>query len=294
MDAQAGEVAALGALLARHQADMRAVALAILGHGPDAEDAVQEAALVALRRIGDVRDPAAVGPWLRMIVRNACRMRLRARSREQLDAGLDLASSAPGPEQVLDDLALRDWVWHAIEQLSPALRTTLLLRHFSGITGYEEIARACDIPVGTVRSRLSEARTKLSSALLATAEDRHSDASRLTRAAGIEAVETLTAAERGTFAEVAADRWAPDFRIFAGGRLHGGIDAALGGMDGDLSAGVHQHFVNAVASKDLMIWEMTMANPPQDPDHCPPGVVWLMSLEQGRVRELRLYHPKRA
>ena len=71
--AQRGEVAALGLLLERHEAAMRAVALSILGPGPDAEDVVQDAALTALRSIGDVRDPDAVGAWLRTIVRNRCR-----------------------------------------------------------------------------------------------------------------------------------------------------------------------------------------------------------------------------
>ncbi|MGH1553031.1 RNA polymerase sigma factor [Streptomyces sp. L7] len=59
--AQAGDTGALGLLLTRHQAPMRAVALSLLGYGPDAEDAVQDAALTALRRIGDVREPAAAG-----------------------------------------------------------------------------------------------------------------------------------------------------------------------------------------------------------------------------------------
>ncbi|WP_406319317.1 RNA polymerase sigma factor [Streptomyces sp. NBC_00118] len=49
------------------------MALGLPGHGPDAEDAVQDATLTALRRIGDVRDPAAVGAWLRAIVRNIAR-----------------------------------------------------------------------------------------------------------------------------------------------------------------------------------------------------------------------------
>ncbi|WP_324611785.1 RNA polymerase sigma factor [Streptomyces sp. WM6368] len=57
---------------------MRAVALSLLGHGPDVDDVVQDAALTSPNRIGDVRDPAAVGAWLRAIVRNGCRMRLRA------------------------------------------------------------------------------------------------------------------------------------------------------------------------------------------------------------------------
>lgn len=76
--AQSGDAGALGALIVRHQAGMRAVALSLLGPGPDGEDAVQDAVLVALWRIGDVRNPEAVGAWLWMIVRNACRDRLRS------------------------------------------------------------------------------------------------------------------------------------------------------------------------------------------------------------------------
>ena len=56
---------------------MRVVALGVLGFSSDADDAVQDACLIALRRIGDVRDPAAIGPWLRTVTRNASRMRLR-------------------------------------------------------------------------------------------------------------------------------------------------------------------------------------------------------------------------
>ncbi|WP_245771709.1 RNA polymerase sigma factor [Actinacidiphila guanduensis] len=78
--AQAGDAGSLGLLLARHRAPMYAVALAFLGHSQDAEDAVQEAAVLALRRFGDIRDPEAAGPWLRMVVRNVCRAQLRRMS----------------------------------------------------------------------------------------------------------------------------------------------------------------------------------------------------------------------
>src|ERR1700742_1678266 len=54
--APSGEVAALGVLLERHRAGMRAVALSLLGAGTDVDDVLQDAALTALLRIGDVRD----------------------------------------------------------------------------------------------------------------------------------------------------------------------------------------------------------------------------------------------
>jgi RNA polymerase sigma-70 factor (ECF subfamily) len=291
--AQCGDVAALGLLLARHQADLRAVALSVLGYGPDAEDAVQEAALVALRRIGDVRDPGSVGAWLRMIVRNACRMRLRARNGIQLTDRLDPRSDVPSPEEVLDRHALQDWVWHAIEELTPTLALPLMLRHFSGISSYEEIAAACEVPLGTVRSRLNQARSKLSAALLATADKAHDDAATLTALRGREAVETLATAERGAFAEVAAERWAPTFEIVGGAGERGGRELALAGMDGDLTAGVRQRFVNAVASRQVTIWEMDLINPTDDPEHCPPAVIWVQTLHAGQVTRLRLFHPER-
>ncbi|MDQ0306249.1 DNA-directed RNA polymerase specialized sigma24 family protein [Kitasatospora herbaricolor] len=66
-----GEVAALGALLERHRAGIRAVAVSLLGNAPDADDAVQDASLIALRRIGDLRQPDrqpdSVGGWLRVL-----------------------------------------------------------------------------------------------------------------------------------------------------------------------------------------------------------------------------------
>ncbi|MEW9528209.1 RNA polymerase sigma factor [Microbispora sp. NPDC049125] len=289
--AQSGDVAALGLLLERHQAGMRAVALSILGPGPDADDAVQDAALTALQRIGDVRDPAAVGPWLRMIVRNACRSRLRRTNEAQSVHDLALPSANATPEQVLDRHALRDWIWHAIEELSPSLRMVLMLRHFSGITTYEQMAAVCGVPVGTVRSRLSQARAKLSEALLATAESAHGDAAALAAARRREGIETLEAAERGRFGDVLAERWSPDAELLDGRSRVGGRDFLLRGMECDLEAGVRQRLVHAVAGSDLTIWEMDIVNPADDPEHCPPGVTWVMSLDEGRVRRLRLYHP---
>ena len=62
--AQAGDIAGLGALLERHRSRLHAIAVSILGHGPQAEDAVQDTFLIALRRIGELRDPAAARAWL--------------------------------------------------------------------------------------------------------------------------------------------------------------------------------------------------------------------------------------
>ncbi|MER7639603.1 sigma-70 family RNA polymerase sigma factor [Streptomyces sp. NPDC126522] len=193
--AQAGEVAALGLLLERHRAGMRAVAVSILGPGADADDVMQDAALTALLRIGDVREPTAVGAWLRRVVRNAARLVLREAATVRPVSELPLPSPHLGPEQWLERNALRDWVWEALAELSPVLRMPLVLRYFAtGITSYERIAEVCGTPVGTVRSRLSQGRAKLATALAATADAPHGDAAQRLRASRAEVHELLAAA----------------------------------------------------------------------------------------------------
>ncbi|MET8982777.1 sigma-70 family RNA polymerase sigma factor [Streptomyces sp. NPDC004539] len=302
--AQAGETAALGLLLDRHRAPMRAVALSLLGHGPDAEDAVQDAALIALRRIGDVRDPAAVGAWLRAIVRNRSRMHLRA---EREAPGLDsldrlrpggvgpahppCPSVASHPEQVVDRHAMRDWIWDAVEQLPEPMRLVLMLRHFSGVTSYQEIARACDIPVGTVRSRLSQARSTLAQVLLATATQAHDDFSRLAEDSRREAEVTLEGARCGRQSREILELWPAETELLGVLSTPGERSHPFPAMRRNREKGVTQRLRHVTASRTVTIWEMDVINPVGVPDPCPPSLVWLMVRRNRRVQSLRVLFP---
>ncbi|MEV2211449.1 sigma-70 family RNA polymerase sigma factor [Streptomyces sp. NPDC050997] len=294
--AQAGETGALGLLLARHQAPMRAVALSLLGYGPDAEDAMQDAALTALRRIGDVRDPAAVGAWLRAIVRNSARMRLRATwetpGLDDLDHLYPCDHEPSHPERVVERHAMRDWIWDAVEELPQRLRLVLMLRHFSGITSYHEIAAACEIPVGTVRSRLNQARAKLADVLLSTAEQAHDDASVLTEDSRQEALVTLQGSVCGSLPREIAELWPAETELL--GRLSrpGERTHPIPAMRQNLDAGVRQHLRHVVASRDITIWEMDVTNPPGAISPCPPTLAWLMVRSDRRVRTLRVVFPE--
>lgn len=276
----------LGLLLEQHRATMRAVALSVLGFGPDAEDAVQDAMLVALGRISELRDPASASAWLRAIVRNCCLMRLRARREIPLPDGLPLVSGLT-PEAAIERNALRDWVWQAIEDLSPSLRRVVMLRYFSEVSTYEDIAVACEVPVGTVRSRLNQARVKLAAALEEAADKAHADGGKLTADRHAEGVAMLEAAERGQFAAVLADRWIPDLDYITCKGERGTREYVIRALNSDLACNVHQKLVNTVASSDLTIWNMNISNPPEDP--YPPAVTWLISLQGGRVGQLRLF-----
>ena len=131
--ALSGDVTALAALLERRQPALYATAVGLLGNRADALDAVQDTFVIALLRLGDLRDPGAAGAWLRTVLRNACLARIRQR-RETPSDGVDVPYAAPGPEEAFEEHALRDWVWRALDALSPEERLTLLLRHFSRCT----------------------------------------------------------------------------------------------------------------------------------------------------------------
>lgn len=173
--AQAGDVAALGALLEAHQARLYATALAILGNRTQAQDAVQDAFLVALRRLHELREPAAAGAWLRTIIRNECRMRLRACRELPGEVEAITGVYSRDVDEAIERLALRDWLWTALEALPDDLRATVMLRYFTRHASYVEIAAILGIPIGTVRSRLNQAKHRLADALLAAAASAHAD-----------------------------------------------------------------------------------------------------------------------
>jgi RNA polymerase sigma-70 factor (ECF subfamily) len=274
---------------------MLAVAISLLGYGPDAEDAVQEASLVALRRIGDLRDPAAVGPWLRAVVRNVCRMRLRANA--PIPTGDDLAalpSAEPDPAQLLERSAFQDWIWHAIDELSAPLRLVVMLRYFTAVTAYQDIAQACGVPVGTVRSRLNEARGKLAQNLLTSADAAHGGVAAVTAQRRREAEAMIGSLDGGHQASVAHDLWLPTIEVlWASGKRTKGYDYPLAAMDRDLSDGVKFRLTNVVGGCDTVIWETAMINPADDPDHCPPAAAWVQHLHHGRVERMRIMHARR-
>jgi RNA polymerase sigma-70 factor (ECF subfamily) len=168
----------------------------------------------------------------------------------------------------------------------------VLLRYFTDVNSYEQIAAILEVPVGTIRSRLNQARGKLAEALRATADHAHVDAGAVNAASAREAVETLEVAEQGDFPALVADRWLPETEFIAGnGLIRGGRDLLTFGMDKDLTEGVHQRFVQAVEGRDVTIWTMDLISPPDDPEHCPPGVVWVMTRREGRFARIRLFHP---
>src|SRR5205823_4195341 len=114
-----------GRLLDRYRPRLYAIALRMLGHGAQAEDAVHDAFLIGLRKLGTLSDPLALQGWLDTIVRNVCRMSLRNAGMVSLDDGrrrIEPEAVLEDPEAQIKRLALKDWVWTSLATLPEALR----------------------------------------------------------------------------------------------------------------------------------------------------------------------------
>ncbi|HEY5066607.1 MAG TPA: sigma-70 family RNA polymerase sigma factor [Xanthobacteraceae bacterium] len=150
----------------------------LLRDANDAEDAVQECYLRALKHFDNFRG-TAIKPWLLAILRNICRAEYARRAGSPtaaLDEVRDETAQTPlwheAPETP-EGQVLRRWDADTIRRLVAALaepfREAFVLREIQNLS-YREIAEVAAVPVGTVMSRLARARAMLRSAWLAEQE----------------------------------------------------------------------------------------------------------------------------
>lgn len=138
------------------------LANAILGDPEDSQDAVHDAVIAAWRAWPSLRDQSKFDAWFSRIVVNTCRNRLSSASRRRtadLAKSPDVAARDDSP-QVHD----REQIERGLAQLKPDDRVLLALRYFRDLT-LEGISELTDIPVGTVKSRLSRAHVRLRAVL---------------------------------------------------------------------------------------------------------------------------------
>jgi len=170
---QAGDLRAYERLYALHGAKMKNLARNVLGSTVDAEDAVQECYLRALRHFDTFRGPA-IKPWLFAILRNVCRSEFARRSGglrcvdqdvDEVDKDGGAASplwQEPQASPEAEVLQQRDaeTIRRFVAELPQPFREAIVLREINDLS-YREIADVIGIPVGTVMSRLARARSLL-------------------------------------------------------------------------------------------------------------------------------------
>ena len=158
--------------------DVYTLARYLLRDASDAEDAVQECFLRALKHFDTYRGPA-MKPWLFAILRNVCRAEFSRRAAAPtapIDDTAESADQAPlwhEPQETPETQILKErdatTIRRLVEALAEPFKETFVLREINNLS-YREIAEAVGAPVGTVMSRLARARAMLRSAWLAEQE----------------------------------------------------------------------------------------------------------------------------
>ncbi len=170
--AAAGDEDAFSRLVRLHEKKVYHLALRICGDPEDAADVAQEAFLSAWKGLPAFRGEAGFSTWLYRLTSNAAIDHLRRTRRQRGETSLDgdgqridAVDAAPSPQARTEAAELREAVLAGFAQLSDAHRQALALREVQELS-YEEIAAVLQVDLGTVKSRISRARSALRKILL--------------------------------------------------------------------------------------------------------------------------------
>jgi RNA polymerase sigma factor (sigma-70 family) len=163
--AMAGDRGAFAAIYDRYADRLHDFCWALLRDRDEAADATQDAFLVAAERLGQLRDPERLGPWLYAVARSQAFRRARDRQRVvPEDEMIEQPDTAAGPERAAEQADLSELVWNAAAGLSERDRALLDLHLRHGLEG-AELGEAMGIPAGHAYVLLSRLRDQVERAL---------------------------------------------------------------------------------------------------------------------------------
>lgn len=142
---------------------LRAFAMSLCGNATRADDLVQETLVKAWANFSSFQEGSNLKAWLFTILRNEFYSQMRKKGREVEDADGELTSRLSDLGRQEGHLDLED-MKRALLELPAEQREAIILVGASGMS-YEEAAEVCQTAVGTVKSRVSRARSKLAELL---------------------------------------------------------------------------------------------------------------------------------
>lgn len=169
--AKRGDMPAFEELVARHRDKIYARAYSMMRNEEDAIDLSQEAWIKAWQRLKQFQGESSFATWMTRIVINLCLDQLRRHKRTRAESIEAMDEESGGverqmpvvtvnPTEGLERAELRQRIDQALNQLSVAHRTVLVLHEFEGME-YKLIAKTMSCSIGTVMSRLFYARRKM-------------------------------------------------------------------------------------------------------------------------------------
>jgi RNA polymerase sigma-70 factor (ECF subfamily) len=160
LKASRGDQTALNGLLRKIEPDVLRHASRFLPCRQDAEEACQDALLQVARNIHRFEGRSRFSTWLHVVVANSSRSTYRSLKRRSVEQVGELPQQRPDPRRTSVIAGSRVDILDAMEDLEarkPDLIQALVLRDVSQLE-YSEIADQLGLPLGTVKSRIHEAR----------------------------------------------------------------------------------------------------------------------------------------
>lgn len=170
--AKAGDEGSFEALILSCKGKAYNIALRYMRNEEDAMDALQESFIKIFRYLGKFNQQSQFDTWVYRIVVNTCNDLLRKNAHhktedhfhrqndEDGESMLHIADSGPTPEEKLITKESESYLLSCLEKMGQEHKEVLILRDMQGFT-YDEISQITDCSIGTIKSRLNRARSKL-------------------------------------------------------------------------------------------------------------------------------------
>jgi len=276
-------------LFEQYRGMLYSIALRMLGHGEDAKDAVQETFIKAYTHLHTLHETTALAGWLKAIICNHCLMELRYRKKKM--TALDTYAKE---KEVFEDAGLNaerapEEIKVTLAGLSETLQLTSMLRFFSKNSSYQEIASILGIPVGTVRSRLAESRTKLAS--LIAQQDHSSKSNKAKEMEDFYQFHFPAQYENPAIRNTMLAHFDKHVLIsFTSGKTAIGSDHVKRQIEFDLKYGARATLAEVHSSGNISILELSNINPPDNPNLCPLSSTFIFVHPKNKVERAFLHH----
>jgi len=290
--AHAGEKGGWNILYNHYYPGLYAIALQHCDDGTIAQDMVQEAFTIAYLKLNQLKDTMAFSGWIKSILLHACQKHYRRNRKSKWGSITAIETEKLWHDDLnrqQDLLSVKSILHASIADLPEVLRTTLLLRYFSAFQSYEDIAAVLSVPVGTVRSRLNQAKSKLSEQWKKPIDG---------NAKTLQESESWNSFYESTLSgihhhENCKDKFIKhlrnDVRIITPGSKSIHDNCYFERMIyNDRKAGSWLSPLNIITSGNISIIESKHFNSTEHPDHCPAGSVMVIYRTQDKVSTLQL------
>ena len=163
-----GNKNAFEVLVIKHQDKLMGSLNKLFKNPTFSEDIAQEAFIKAYINIGGFNEDSAFFTWLYRIAVNTAKNYLSSKynKNEIIESEIDeniltqIGMDSPSPESIFVANTLRDRLFQCLNDMPEEIKSAITLREFNGLN-YEEIAKICNCPIGTVRSRIFRGRKLL-------------------------------------------------------------------------------------------------------------------------------------